>query len=111
MPINDSIPLLTNVTTGTSDPVPIQHYQRIGGTVAFATGVSAGVVVFETAPTADYAGTWSEAFTITFSGTPPHILTDSVEVAANFVRARITTNISGGGDPKATITLNRVAGD
>ncbi len=105
---NDSIALLTDVTTGTSNAVPIQQYRRVGGTVAFATGVTAGAVIFETAPTADYAGTWSEAFTITFSGTAPNLLTDMADVAANFIRARVVTTISGGGDPKATITLNRI---
>lgn len=106
---SDSIDLLIDVTTGTSDPVPIQQFRRAGGSVRFATGVTAGAVIYETAPTADYAGTWSEAFTITFSGTAPNVLTDAAEVAANFIRARVTTTISGGGAPKATVTLNRMA--
>lgn len=106
---SDSIDLLTDVTTGTSDPVPIAQYPRVGGSVRFATGVTAGAVVYETAPTYNYSGTWSEVFTITFAGTAPNVVTDVAEVAANFIRARVTTAISGGGAPKATVTLNRMA--
>lgn len=104
---NDSIRLLNGVTTGTSDAVPINEFNRVGGSVAFASGVNAGAVVFETAPTKTYSGTWAEAFTITFSGTAPNVLVDAASIAANFIRARVTTTISGGGSPSATVYLNR----
>lgn len=104
---NNSITLLSAVTTGTSEAVPMQQFKSAGGSCRFATGVNAGSVIFETAPTKTYSGTWSEAFTITFSGTAPNVLTDAVNLAANFIRARVGTTISGGGSPSVTVDLNR----
>ena len=104
---NDTITLLSAVTTGTSAAVPIQQFRSVGGSCRFATGVTAGAVIFETAPTKDYSGTWSELFTITFAGTAPNVITDGLNVAANFIRARVVTTISGGGSPSVTVDLNR----
>lgn len=107
---SDSVVLFSGHTTGTSAAVPIQQFRSIGGTVRFATGVTAGTVVFETAPTIDYAGTWIEALTIAFGDTAaaaPKAVGSGVNVAANFARARFTVDASGGGSPSAIVTLNR----
>lgn len=107
---SDSVTLFSGHTTGTSDAVPIQQFRSIGGTVAFATDVTAGTVIFETAPTKDYSGTWVEAFTIAFGDTAaaaPKAIGQAINVAANFARARFTVNASGGASPSAVVTLNR----
>lgn len=99
MRASDSITLLSAVTTGTSSAIPFQQFRTLGGSVVASGTVSGGAVIFESAPTKDYAGTWSEVFSITPASDAN--VTDAAAVAANFVRARVTSNITGG----ATITV------
>lgn len=75
-----------------------------------ASGVSAGAVTIETADTTEYAGTWAvlvnqlatpTANPITVVADAEVIFTYIGELAA--VRARISTTISGGGDPGVTV--------
>ena len=60
-----------------------------------STGVTAGAVTLETAPTVDYAGTWG---TITTAVTVPAEETTPVSVRGLYlaVRARISTDVVGG---------------
>lgn len=70
-------------------------YQRGAGTIA------GGVVVIEEAPTADYSGTWSDTgATVTptaVSGTAVCQAIHLTSGAYGFLRARLSTQISGGG--------------
>ncbi len=65
---------------------------------AFGAGVTAGVITIETAPYADYAGTWSPipSGTITFAGTAPNAGHLSIVGAYLALRARISTAVADG---------------
>lgn len=106
MPNNDCITLFpAGSTTGTSEAVPINNVETVGGSVVASDAtVSAGSVVYETAPTKNYAGTWAQAFAITPVRNTN--VTAAASVAANFIRARFATNLSGGAT--AAVYLNRV---
>lgn len=96
---------LSAVTTGTSPVYSLQNVDRVGLQVAWASGVTAGQIVFETAPTVDYSGTWTTAITLDAASSPPSTNADAVEIAAAFGRVRVTTTVSGGGSPSATAYL------
>lgn len=64
--------------------------------VDFKTGVTAGVVRLESAPGADYAGTWKTEDEITFAGTPPLTLSNRVTPEGAVGRLRISTAIADG---------------
>lgn len=64
--------------------------------VEFKTGVSAGVVRLESAPRADYAGTWKTEGEITFAGTAPLTLSDRIIPEGVVGRLRISTAIADG---------------
>jgi len=105
MPNNDSITLFpAGSTSGTSEAVAINNVDTVGASVvATNSTVSAGSVVYETAPTKTYAGTWSQVFAIT--PVQNANVTNAANVAANFIRARFATALSGGAT--ATVYLNR----
>lgn len=95
---------LSAVTTGTSVVYALNNKDRMGLSVNWASGVTAGVVVLETAPSSDYAGTWEPQITlnVTAASTPPSNQSEAVNVAGMFARVRISTTVSGGGSPSAT---------
>lgn len=95
---------LSAVTTGTSVVYALNNKDTVGLQVAWASGVTAGVIVVETAPTQDYAGTWETQITlnVTTAGTPPCVQSEAVRIAGAFARVRVTTTVSGGGAPSAT---------
>lgn len=64
--------------------------------VEFKTGVTAGVVRLESAPRADYAGTWKTEGEITFAGTAPLTLSDRIIPEGAVGRLRISTAIADG---------------
>jgi hypothetical protein len=64
--------------------------------VEFKTGVTAGVVRLESAPRADYTGTWKTEVDITFAGTPPLTLSDRIIPEGAVGRLRISTAIADG---------------
>lgn len=103
-----SITALSAVTTGTSNAYAINDMDRVGLTCQWASGVTAGVVVLEAAPAQDYTGTWNALVTlnVTGAGTPPSIQASAVEVVGLFVRARVTTTVSGGGSPSVTAIID-----
>jgi|SRR6185436_1283617 len=104
---------LNAVTTGTSIVYSISQYDRIGLSVIWASGVTAGEVVLETSPTNNSAATWSEAISlnVTAAPTPPSISAESIDIAGTFARVRVSTTVSGGGTPSATayITMQNTA--
>jgi hypothetical protein len=80
--------------------------------VSAATGVTAGAITFESASDPNYAGTWAAlpSYTDPTPGkvNPLTVVADneklySYEGPLAAVRARISTTISGGGAPSATV--------
>lgn len=90
-----AVPSLVAATTGTGAVVDFGGMTSgLSIYVDWAAGVSAGVVVVETAPSPTYAGTWALLQTFTFSGGA--VAFDRVAGALLSVRARVTTNVVGG---------------
>ncbi len=86
--------------TPTSSAVDVRFYNEI---VLYQTGtgtIAGGAVVIEEAPTADYGGTWSDTGATV---TPTDVTGGKTKAtrltagAYGFLRARLTTAISGGG--------------
>src|SRR5574340_261806 len=98
------ITLLDTVTTGTSAAIAIPPsitYHNFN--IAAASGVNAGKVQIETANAPDYAGTWAPVGAETSVVAAAELLITYIGLL-QFVRARITTTISGGAGPSATVT-------
>ena len=95
---------LSAVTTGTSVVYAINGKDHVGLQVAWATGVTAGIIVLETAPSMDYTGTWDPMITlnVTAASTPPSLQSEALAVVGAVARVRVTTTVSGGGAPSAT---------
>lgn len=97
---------LSAVTTGTGTAIATHDARQIGWVVVGAGTVTGGTLKIEAALTADYSGTWAELDSLTFSTTA---LTDSVYIAnfpnpfGGFVRARVSSNVTGGGSITASI--------
>jgi hypothetical protein len=96
--------LLTAVTTGTSTAIAIPPSFRNHTIIITATtGTSAGAVQMETANDPNDANTWAA---LTASPTTVVAATDvlvNLTGLINFIRARVTTNISGGSGPAVTV--------
>lgn len=89
--------LLSAVTTGTSAVMAVPsglHY--LTAFITGSSGVSAGKVKIEGAPSADYAGTWA------LIGSEITVGDDTTQTALTegtyypFVRARVSTDVVGG---------------
>lgn len=91
----------TDETIGTE--LPITGFDRVGWAVVTSAGVSAGVVTIEWSPTSGYSGTWSNIEDITTSAATT-VYGSSQDAIAGFVRARISTAITGG---TVTVYLSR----
>lgn len=76
--------------------------------VTAATGVTAGAVTIETSNDPNYAGTWAAIVPDKSIANPLTVAVAELLVPysgrLNFVRARISTTISGGGAPSVTVT-------
>lgn len=96
---------LSGVTTGTGVVISVGNSVQVGWTVIWSAGVGAGEVVIEAADTVNYSGTWYEldrqpfGVNATVMGTYPG--------PVRFVRARVTTNVTGG---TVTAQFNRLIG-
>jgi len=102
-----TVTALSAVTTGTSNAYAGNDMDRVGMDCDFATGVTAGVIVLERAPTQDYSGTWQTLVTLDASTiTAPATIGEAVETVGGFFRARVTTPVSGGGAPSVTVRIN-----
>lgn len=87
--------VLSAVTTGASAAKVLSATREITMYAIFSAGVGAGAVQLETAPTEDYAGTWSPigsplGFAVSSA---KHISSTGVMGA---VRARVSTDVTGG---------------
>lgn len=94
---------LTTATTGTGRAIPMQECRHTFWTIEGAGTISGGTVVVETADRQDYAGTWHALDTVTASNLTgdKSYVNNTVGAASGFLRARISTDIAGGG----TITV------
>jgi hypothetical protein len=86
--------VLDAVATGTSEIIDTLGATHLTMSALFSAGVSAGVVTFESSPDPAFAGTWKALGTAGFAAST--VVTVSVDVAARYVRARISTAITGG---------------
>lgn len=94
--LNDSS---TDETTSTA--VDVLDATAITLLVEGGAGVSGGVVTLEGAASADYAGTWASITTATTSAASTTVIAtmdigDTASIPVPYVRARISTVISGG---------------
>lgn len=86
--------LLDGVASGTSEVISNGNARRWIMTCKYDVGVSAGEVVFESLPSADFTGTCaSEGNSVASSGGFDRVISDS---SADHVQARISTPIVGG---------------
>jgi hypothetical protein len=111
--------VITGVTTGTSDPVNASPFTTIVLYAASQGTTSGGTILFEEAdwdPTLDapYSGTWITLATLTASTFSGGAQTKVIPVlnsvggqrsAWAFVRARINSNITGGGTITAVLRM------
>ena len=90
---------LNAATTGTGEPLATNSCKQATWTTVPSGTVSGGTIVIEQASSRDYAGTWFLLDTIDAAnaaagtegyGTYPGVVA--------FIRARITSNITGGGN-------------
>lgn len=107
------IPLFgTGQTTGTSEAIPVQNALWVSLTVQWASGTTAGVIVLESARDKNYSGTWSQEDQSTAD---PGGAAKADRIVSQgpmrWVRARFSTNASGGGAPDATAYLSAVGVD
>lgn len=99
--------LLSAVTTGTSVALAIPpSFKHHSIEIAAASGVTAGAIQVETNNNPDDTGTWSQV-----GGGPITVVAATkvqynFEGILNFIRARVTTTISGGAGPSATVIYN-----
>ena len=95
-PVNNQSQVLVFPTpgSGTSNAIACQAFLLIGATVQWPAGTTGGQIIFETAPTANFAGTWLPFSTQNFGN---NIVTgESFFVGASYIRARWVTPLAGG---------------
>lgn len=95
-----------SVDETTSDAVDVSLANGVTLIVESGAGVSGGVVTLEASRTSDYTGTWASIGTITTSaatqayaltlGGNNDIASNEVSLPLPYIRARISTGISGG---------------
>ena len=96
----------TTTGTGTAVAIPItSDHQRIS--IITADTTSGGTLLLEEAHTVDYSGTWSVLATITASAlTGGDVQVYHIFGTLGFVRARVSSDITGGGTIAAEIVTN-----
>lgn len=105
-PTDDSNISLNAATSGTGTAIALHDCRQYAGHLTGTGTVTGGVVVFESAPTQDYSGTWNELDSIDFSVAP---LTDKTYQNSGpggyggFYRWRITSAVTGGGTITARV--------
>lgn len=114
MPVQAQLPLtpiasLSAATTGTGTSVSCTNAIQVGWSVIWSSGVGAGEVTIEAANSATYAGTWSVLDVQDFSAAPAadSIVMGTYPGPLPYVRARVTSNVTGG---TVTVTINRING-
>jgi hypothetical protein len=98
------VDLITALTTGSGIIAVPPSFRNHTIIIKTAAAVTSGAVQLETANEYDYSGTWAQV-----GGGPVTVVaaTDLVINEAgvfNFLRARISTTIAGGGAPSVTVT-------
>ena len=95
--LTDAVTVLTaqSANATTSSAIGVEGYDRVGWVVITSAGVSAGVVAIEWANSFDYAGTWANLDSITVAAAST-VYGTSQDHIGGFVRARISTAITGG---------------
>lgn len=96
--------LLDAVTTGTGTGIQVNGGKLAKVFFKGAGTVSAGAVQFEEATDKDYTGTWSPI------GSPQTLTTNQEDVLVfqgpfKAVRARVTTNVTGGGTTTTRVVI------
>jgi hypothetical protein len=84
-----------------------EHVQQtITHTISWATGVTAGTVVIESADSGTYAGTWAPIATLVNNGGGT-AYQDSVQHPGGFkaIRHRISVGVTGGASPSVTTRI------
>lgn len=104
-PGSDAEKSLDAATTGTGAVKALNHCRQVEWMTEYSGTVSGGTIIIEYAHQADYSGTWSQLASIVASDVPNG--TDgfgSYPGLCPFVRARISSNITGGGN--VTVRIN-----
>ena len=99
---------LDDVTTGTGAAVPLtqaMNARRVTAYVAFAPGSTVGVVRLETAHREDYAGVWSSIADVDNASLTEDVKHIQIDGPIGALRGRVTTTVSGGGDPGVTVVF------
>jgi len=105
-PTGAKLKVLNAVTTGTSAAVAVRGQGREVSCYIYGSGtIAGGAVQFEEAHDEAYTGTWAAI------GTPQTVVDATVKVVhstgcVGAVRARVSTNITGGGTVSVDIVLN-----
>ena len=101
---------LNGVASGTGTVKPFNDCRQVNWIMEFAGTINGGVVKIECAASQDYSGTWHELDSINaadYTGGAAYGNTFPM-VPGGFVRARISSNITGGGT--VTVRLNGLLG-
>lgn len=111
-PSTDHI-MLNAATTGSASYVPrpnAQTQQLYVHYINWATGVTAGTVVIETADSSTYAGTWAPIATIVNNGGGTAYIDYVQHPGGGFkaIRHRVSVTVSGGGAPSVTTRIEGV---
>jgi hypothetical protein len=97
---------ITQTANGTSETFGINNADAIGITVAFNANVSAGTITLETAPGADYAGTWATQLTAAYTSGAPVVVTDGVGISGVVGRLRLASIAGASASVTTTVSLN-----
>ena len=96
---------LSAVTTGTGTAISFHDCRQVSWQVTTSGTISGGTIIIETAPTSNYAGTWAQLDSISATDADTGVIPPGTYPGPlQFVRARISSNITGGGT--VTVRLN-----
>lgn len=103
---NQAFISLNAATTGTGESVAMHNCKQVSWFTAFSGTVSGGTIIVEWAKDQNYAQTWQLLDSIDASLLAGGLAGSGTYPAPidGFMRARISVNITGGGD--ITLTLN-----
>lgn len=97
--------LLDGVTTGTSDHVRVAGCAAMTLYVTWGTGVTAGAVTWEAAPYENApSALWVSLGAVTYASGAPKTEIDTETATHAWVRARVSTDVTGTGG-KVTVRL------
>lgn len=100
------VALITNLTTGTSEAIAIPITSKHLLISLSGTGtITAGTLLIEESNSFDLAGIWSQLYSATLTG----VTAGATQIlhfkgTFNFIRARFSANVTGGGNVSATVT-------